>query len=92
MWEQLESNGVVISKYQHGQQELQVHQNSPRSIFVNCNKRRFESTKNRGAERNLEQLLISKQTLVELGSMAGALRQMLLDLLEDPNEIWRHQY
>ncbi|WJX28412.1 hypothetical protein P8452_17136 [Trifolium repens] len=25
MWEQLESNGVVISKHQHGQQEVQVH-------------------------------------------------------------------
>ncbi|KAJ7981095.1 Magnesium transporter MRS2-like protein [Quillaja saponaria] len=35
----------------------------------------------------LEQLRISKQTLVELGSRAGALRQMLLDLLEDPHEI-----
>ncbi|KAG2670872.1 hypothetical protein I3760_14G107400 [Carya illinoinensis] len=35
----------------------------------------------------LEQLRISKQTLVELGSRAGALRQMLLDLLEDPEEI-----
>ncbi|XP_022752631.1 magnesium transporter MRS2-11, chloroplastic-like [Durio zibethinus] len=35
----------------------------------------------------LEQLRISKQTLVELGSRAGALRQMLLDLLEDPDEI-----
>ncbi|XP_039012793.1 magnesium transporter MRS2-11, chloroplastic-like [Hibiscus syriacus] len=37
----------------------------------------------------LEQLRISKQTLVELGSKAGALRQMLLDLLEDPDEIHR---
>ncbi|KAG7019297.1 Magnesium transporter MRS2-11, chloroplastic, partial [Cucurbita argyrosperma subsp. argyrosperma] len=37
----------------------------------------------------LEQLRISKQTLVELGSRAGALRQMLLDLLEDPQEIRR---
>ncbi|KAE8652790.1 magnesium transporter MRS2-11, chloroplastic [Cucumis sativus] len=37
----------------------------------------------------LEQLRISKQTLVELGSRAGALRQMLLDLLEDPLEIRR---
>lgn len=37
----------------------------------------------------LEQLRISKQTLVELGSKAGALRQMLLDLLEDPHEIRR---
>ncbi|KAK9279308.1 hypothetical protein L1049_012987 [Liquidambar formosana] len=37
----------------------------------------------------LEQLRLSKQTLVELGSRAGALRQMLLDLLEDPQEIRR---
>ncbi|KAM5584353.1 magnesium transporter MRS2-11, chloroplastic [Rosa sericea] len=37
----------------------------------------------------LEQLRISKQTLVELGSRAGALRQMLFDLLEDPEEIRR---
>ncbi|KAL6967111.1 hypothetical protein U1Q18_032914 [Sarracenia purpurea var. burkii] len=37
----------------------------------------------------LEQLRISKQTLVELGSRAGALKQMLLDLLEDPHEIRR---
>lgn len=37
----------------------------------------------------LEQLRISKQTLVELCSRAGALRQMLLDLLEDPHEIRR---
>ncbi|WOL05005.1 magnesium transporter MRS2-11, chloroplastic-like isoform X1 [Canna indica] len=35
----------------------------------------------------LEQLRLSKQSLVELGSKAGALKQMLLDLLEDPNEI-----
>ncbi|XP_068653325.1 magnesium transporter MRS2-11, chloroplastic-like isoform X2 [Aristolochia californica] len=37
----------------------------------------------------LEQLRISKQTLVELGSRVGALRQMLLDLLDDTDEI-RH--
>lgn len=37
----------------------------------------------------LEQLRLSKQTLVELGSRAGALKQMLLDLLEDPHEIRR---
>uniref|UniRef100_A0A2P2JYC9 Magnesium transporter n=1 Tax=Rhizophora mucronata TaxID=61149 RepID=A0A2P2JYC9_RHIMU len=37
----------------------------------------------------LEELRISKQNLVELGSRAGALRQMLLDLLEDPQEIRR---
>ncbi|XP_072951656.1 uncharacterized protein [Typha angustifolia] len=37
----------------------------------------------------LEQLRLSKQTLVELGSRAGALKQMLLDILEDPHEIRR---
>ncbi|URE22531.1 magnesium ion transmembrane transporter [Musa troglodytarum] len=37
----------------------------------------------------LEQLRLSKQTLVELGSKAGAVKQMLLDLLEDPHEIRR---
>ncbi|KAJ9188751.1 hypothetical protein P3X46_000117 [Hevea brasiliensis] len=37
----------------------------------------------------LEELRISKQALVELGSRAGALRHMLLDLLEDPHEIRR---
>ncbi|XP_058197624.1 magnesium transporter MRS2-11, chloroplastic [Rhododendron vialii] len=35
----------------------------------------------------LEQLRISKQTLVELDSKAGALKQMLLDILEDSHEI-----
>ncbi|XP_047316661.1 magnesium transporter MRS2-11, chloroplastic [Impatiens glandulifera] len=37
----------------------------------------------------LEELRISKQKLVELGSRAGALKQMLLDILEDPHEIRR---
>ncbi|OAY84925.1 Magnesium transporter MRS2-A, chloroplastic [Ananas comosus] len=37
----------------------------------------------------LEQLRLSKQTLVELGSRAGALKQMLLDILEDPVVIRR---
>ncbi|XP_019181714.1 PREDICTED: magnesium transporter MRS2-11, chloroplastic-like [Ipomoea nil] len=35
----------------------------------------------------LEQLRMSKQSLVELGSKAGSLRQMLLDILEDTHEI-----
>ncbi|KAL3620151.1 hypothetical protein CASFOL_035063 [Castilleja foliolosa] len=35
----------------------------------------------------LEELRISKQRLVELGSRAGALKQMLLDILEDTHEI-----
>ncbi|XP_075485085.1 magnesium transporter MRS2-11, chloroplastic isoform X1 [Primulina tabacum] len=37
----------------------------------------------------LEELRTSKQTLVELGSRAGALKQMLLDILEDTHEIRR---
>ncbi|CAL0324190.1 unnamed protein product [Lupinus luteus] len=49
----------------------------------------IEAVPNRLTGDILEQLRISKQTLVELGSRAGALRQMLLDLLEDPNEIRR---
>ncbi|WJX73617.1 hypothetical protein P8452_57379 [Trifolium repens] len=49
----------------------------------------LEALPNRITGEILEQLRISKQTLVELGSRAGALRQMLLDLLEDPNEIRR---
>ncbi|KAG0451354.1 hypothetical protein HPP92_026475 [Vanilla planifolia] len=37
----------------------------------------------------LEELRLSKQSLVELGSRAGALKQMLFDLLDDPHEIRR---
>ncbi|CAM0875419.1 unnamed protein product [Alopecurus aequalis] len=37
----------------------------------------------------LEQLRLSKQSLVELASRAGDLKQMLIDLLEDPDEIRR---
>ncbi|KAI5063951.1 hypothetical protein GOP47_0020621 [Adiantum capillus-veneris] len=37
----------------------------------------------------LEELRLSKQALVELGSKANALRQMLLELLESPQEIRR---
>ncbi|KAF3775978.1 Magnesium transporter [Nymphaea thermarum] len=37
----------------------------------------------------LEQLRVSKQKLVDVGSRAGDLKQMLLDLLEDPHEIRR---
>nr|XP_009801075.1 PREDICTED: magnesium transporter MRS2-11, chloroplastic isoform X2 [Nicotiana sylvestris] len=37
----------------------------------------------------LEELRTSKQKLVELGSRAGALKQMLLDILEDTHEIRR---
>nr|CAB3493668.1 unnamed protein product [Digitaria exilis] len=37
----------------------------------------------------LEQLRLSKQALVELGSRAGDLKQMLIDLLNDPHEIRR---
>ncbi|KAF7805665.1 magnesium transporter MRS2-11, chloroplastic [Senna tora] len=49
----------------------------------------LEALPNRITGDILEQLRTSKQTLVELGSRAGALRQMLLDLLEDPHEIRR---
>ncbi|XP_061345369.1 magnesium transporter MRS2-11, chloroplastic isoform X2 [Gastrolobium bilobum] len=49
----------------------------------------LEALPNRLTGDILEQLRISKQTLVELGSRAGELRQMLLDLLEDPHEIRR---
>ncbi|GAQ92890.1 Magnesium transporters: CorA family [Klebsormidium nitens] len=37
----------------------------------------------------LEELRLAKQALVELGSKAGALRQMLLELLEDSDRIRR---
>lgn len=37
----------------------------------------------------LEELRLTKQALVELGSKAGALRQMLLELLDSPQEIRR---
>ncbi|KAK3146453.1 hypothetical protein QOZ80_3BG0266480 [Eleusine coracana subsp. coracana] len=37
----------------------------------------------------LEQLRLSKQELVELGSRAGDLKQMLIELLDDPHEIRR---
>ncbi|CAM6129643.1 unnamed protein product [Calypogeia fissa] len=37
----------------------------------------------------LEELRVSKQALVEIGSKAGALRQMLLELLEHPQDIRR---
>ncbi|KAL7173810.1 hypothetical protein ACSBR2_033134 [Camellia fascicularis] len=49
----------------------------------------LEVLPNRQTADILEQLRISKQTLVELGSRAGALKQMLLDILEDPHEIRR---
>ncbi|KAI9194551.1 hypothetical protein LWI28_007042 [Acer negundo] len=49
----------------------------------------LEVLPNRLTANVLEQLCISKQALVELSSRAGVLRQMLLDLLEDPHEIRR---
>ncbi|CAI0452687.1 unnamed protein product [Linum tenue] len=49
----------------------------------------LEVLPNRLTANILEELRISKQNLVELGSRAGALRQMLLDLLEDTHEIRR---
>ncbi|GAB2285480.1 hypothetical protein Dimus_019929 [Dionaea muscipula] len=49
----------------------------------------LEILPNRLLADELEQLRISKQTLVELGSRTDALRQMLLNLLEDTEEIRR---
>ncbi|KAL1544091.1 magnesium transporter MRS2-11, chloroplastic-like [Salvia divinorum] len=49
----------------------------------------LEVLPNRLTANILEELRISKQTLVELGSKAGALKQMLLDILEDSHEIRR---
>ncbi|XP_047980765.1 magnesium transporter MRS2-11, chloroplastic-like [Salvia hispanica] len=49
----------------------------------------LEVLPNRLTANILEELRISKQTLVELGSKAGALKQMLLDILEDTHEIRR---
>lgn len=49
----------------------------------------LEVLPNRLTANVLEELRLSKQALVELGSKAGALRQMLLDLLESPQEIRR---
>ncbi|XXG86066.1 hypothetical protein AAC387_Pa11g1039 [Persea americana] len=49
----------------------------------------LEVLPNRLTANILEQLRLSKQTLVELGSRAGSLKQMLLDILEDPHEIRR---
>ncbi|XP_051143164.1 magnesium transporter MRS2-11, chloroplastic-like isoform X2 [Andrographis paniculata] len=47
----------------------------------------LEVLPNRMTADILEELRISKQTLVELGSRAGSLKQMLLDILEDTHEI-----
>lgn len=49
----------------------------------------LEILPNRLTANALEELRLSKQALVELGSKAGALRQMLLELLESPQEIRR---
>ncbi|KAK1285327.1 hypothetical protein QJS10_CPB20g00275 [Acorus calamus] len=49
----------------------------------------LEVLPNRLTASVLEQLRLSKQALVELGSRAGSLKQMLLDILEDPHEIRR---
>ncbi|XP_022860641.1 magnesium transporter MRS2-11, chloroplastic-like [Olea europaea var. sylvestris] len=49
----------------------------------------LEALPNRLTGDILEELRISKQRLVELGSRAGALKQMLLDILEDTHEIRR---
>ncbi|CAN6441038.1 unnamed protein product [Victoria cruziana] len=49
----------------------------------------LEILPNRLTADSLEQLRLSKQKLVDVGSRAGDLKQMLLDLLEDPQEIRR---
>lgn len=54
-----------------------------------CVQALLEVLPNRLTADILEELRISKQTLVELGSKAGALKQMLLDILEDSHEIRR---
>lgn len=73
--------GALISRIQQLEQRLMDVQ--PRVVSL------LEVLPNRLTADVLEQLRISKQTLVELGSRAGDLKQMLLDLLEDPHEIKR---
>ncbi|KAG9459275.1 hypothetical protein H6P81_003783 [Aristolochia fimbriata] len=72
---------ALLSRIQRYEQRLMEVE--PRVVAL------LEVLPNRLTADILEQLRISKQTLVELGSRVGALRQMLLDLLEDTDEI-RH--
>ncbi|KAI4382289.1 hypothetical protein MLD38_008270 [Melastoma candidum] len=72
---------ALISRIQRYEQRLMDLE--PRVLSL------LEVLPNRYTVDVLEELRLSKQTLVELGSRAGALKQMLLDLLEDPHEIRR---
>ncbi|XVF69060.1 hypothetical protein PTKIN_Ptkin11bG0050700 [Pterospermum kingtungense] len=72
---------ALLSRIQHLEQRLMDLE--PRVLAL------LEVLPNKLTGDILEKLRMSKQMLVELGSRAGALRQMLLDLLEDPHEIRR---
>nr|CAD1818343.1 unnamed protein product [Ananas comosus var. bracteatus] len=75
---------ALVSRIQRLEQRLMDVE--PRVSMGSCITR---SSANRLTADVLEQLRLSKQTLVELGSRAGALKQMLLDILEDPVVIRR---
>ncbi|GAV71714.1 CorA domain-containing protein [Cephalotus follicularis] len=72
---------ALLSRVQHLEQRLMDVQPRVQALL--------EVLPNRLTADILEELRISKQALVELGSKAGDLRQMLLDFLEDPHEIRR---
>ncbi|GAB2242502.1 hypothetical protein Droror1_Dr00019277 [Drosera rotundifolia] len=72
---------ALISRIQRLEQRMMSLEPSVQSLL--------ELLPNRLTADVLEQLRIVKQTLVELGSRADALRQMLLDILEDTDEIRR---
>ncbi|XP_044479018.1 magnesium transporter MRS2-11, chloroplastic [Mangifera indica] len=72
---------ALLSRVQHLEQRLMNIEPRVQALL--------EVLPNRLTADILEQLRISKQTLVELSSRAEALRQMLLDLLEDTHEIRR---
>ncbi|KAJ8768102.1 hypothetical protein K2173_021042 [Erythroxylum novogranatense] len=72
---------ALFSRVQHLEQRLMAVEPRVQALL--------EVLPNRLTADILEELRISKQKLVELGSRAGALRQMLLDLLEDTHEIRR---
>nr|XP_010923287.1 magnesium transporter MRS2-11, chloroplastic [Elaeis guineensis] len=72
---------ALLSRIQRLEQKLMDVE--PRVVAL------LEVLPNRLTADVLEELRLAKQTLVELGSRAGALKQMLLDLLEDPHEIRR---
>ncbi|XP_078149285.1 magnesium (Mg) transporter 10 isoform X2 [Carex rostrata] len=70
---------ALVSRIQRLEQRLMDVE--PRVVAL------LEVLPNRLTADVLEELRVSKQKLVELGSRAGDLKQMLLDLLEDPHEI-----